>query len=238
MRPVRLVAVLLGLFVLGPSVTACSVSGEQQVSRPIEHRFRTFVLRVPARPEITEAFAEDGSDFAVVRLCSLEPDMQVAADTCGHPLIDPVVGLRVIIHDVPANWGGVADPGFRFLRERPMNANPPLNDPLVPVDALNEVARRSGMFKVEGYEGYALARIPMPNRQIYLTTAHDWPIASCSHEQGRGGACKFGFLINGAFVEVTNSIPYGRTVPNQAELWRLATELDAKLRNWMTPATA
>jgi hypothetical protein len=211
---------------------ACSGAAQAPA---IEKSFRSVVLRVPPSDEVTEALA--GSDYAVISLCNLRPYPQGNIDGCRKvdPLISPVTGLRVIIYDPPTIWNGKPNPSFEFLRDRPFDEPPPPDTPLIPASPLKIRGREVRFPDVPGYESHALRRLQIFGGDPYLTTVHGWPIASCFYNEGRGGSCVIGFLSNGLYVEASNPLPDGRGVPSQHELWRLATDLDLKLRSWMLP---
>lgn len=68
----------------------------------------------------------------------------------------------------------------------------------------------------------------LPEDQL-VTTAVRWPLANCTVHPTGGGQCRASFLMDGAVVEAQWSADKPG-MPDQADVWRVASAIEARLR--------
>lgn len=209
----------------GLGLLAAAALGACEARFPDEQRFSRFVIRISERSDLVERnFAVPGS--AVVEFCNLHLGPQALRDGCARkdPALEGVRGFRVLMLEQP-NWR------WSRLKERPADASPPRADPLVPVMTLP-----SGVGgDVNDHEWYPLSRLKNGQEPpaVYSTSV-GWPLVGCDLQAPHRAFCTAGFIIDNVFVEASWSNRGG--MPSQAEVWRIASGLDAKLRTFITPA--
>jgi hypothetical protein len=153
----------------------------------------------------------------VVEFCNLKLGSAALLEGCRRldPSLDDARGFYTILRPRPKNT---------VLAERDNNVSfTPKPDPLI-----------SPTLGEENFE-------PLVGRLIsgdakLLTTDANWPLAGCLPNIHQGASCRLAFLIGGIAVESSWNNKGGQ--PTQAELWRIATQLDAKIRAFITFAHA
>ena len=151
----------------------------------------------------------------LVELCSLavgrgEPDDCVRRDAALTALGSR--SFRIIIHDTRRmRWNRVT--------ERPVVEEQPGSAPLVS-------AGIKGKYDWDDPEGYQIERIRAWSREPILTTSARWPLVSCDPHGGEV-LCVMGFRIGSAFVE---TMWWTHRMPDQAELWRVGSGINRRLR--------
>jgi hypothetical protein len=181
-------------------------------------RYADLVLHVPKRSDLNGAAAYDWG--FVVDLCSRSDPATtpVGCEALTAPLVDDD-GIRIT----------VKPPGksarFRLLKERPTGVSTP--DPVPMLVVPDEEVDTNILGNGEAYE---LSRISTLGPKQRLTTSRGWPIAACdSNPNSSKQYCVIGFLIKGAFVEVSFLVER-RVKLDQRVLWDIASAIDAKLR--------
>lgn len=155
----------------------------------------------------------------LIELCSLaplrgQPDNCVRRDPALSSLADRT--FRVLVHDRK---------GVRWYRigERPIDALAPGHLALIPTDI-------AASYNFEDPEWYAIERIRafIGSRKITTTAVH-WPLVSCE-ARGSDTLCVMGFRIGSAFVE---TMWWTNRQPDQAEIWRVGSGIDSRLRGFL-----
>lgn len=203
------------------SALACILGSCREAPARLDFGSATF--EAERRPDILELSA--GSETAVIEFCNLEHGEAALTAGCkqkDRALDDSLRGFRVMMMgNVP--WS----PPFAEL---PDGAPSPETKPLVPA-GMNE------NFDFKGGSGssnwYAVSRLRAFGDEAapILTTDQNWPLVVCqAGEPSRN--CTVAFIVDGVFVEARWH-HYGRV--DQAEIWRISTGIDSKLRTFLDP---
>jgi hypothetical protein len=186
---------------------------------PFEAHYADFAFHISDRPDLYQARKHDFG--LVVRICH-RSETDKAPAGC-EVLTGPLVNQSGI-------WTYVTEPRsgkrFKLLKERPHGDALPGAVPMifVPEAQIDKDIGGAG----EAYELSRLARL-LKQEQL-ATTELGWPIAACSTHPLGNRYCNIGFLIKGAFIEAHVFAEAGVTL-NQAEVWAIASALDAKIRS-------
>jgi hypothetical protein len=190
-------------------------------SPPFEVTIGSTTLAVPARPDLyqarLDAFAQ--GPVVIIRICNRE---------AGAATYEPVVAGCEGLGSPVVNRYGVSTfieqdrAAHRLLSARPALVAPG-KGPLVmiPVDQIDTELRNGG-------EAYQLGRISLLNSPLQ-TTDRGWPVASCEPAVSGPDQCGIGFLVGDLFVEAHWTAQEGVDL-SQAEVWAVATALDAKIK--------
>lgn len=173
---------------------------------------------VPDRPDLYQAtFYKDWTRPTLnIRVCYRRSDDNVAGcEDLDAPLVNSN-GVATFIRTSDAN--------FSLIGEKPEGAGPP-PDPLITIsgDRIDTDIMGPG-------EAYELGRIRLGRRVRLSTTDRGWPIVSCTVGYSGSSGCGIGFWVGDAFVEAHVHAEDATVQYNQAEVWAIASALDAKLR--------
>lgn len=194
-------------------------------SPPFEATIGSTTLAVPARPDLYQARLDTFAQGPAVRIrvCNREAGAatyeRVVAGCKG--MESPVVNQHGVSTFI---WQDRAT--HRLLSERP-----PLEAPdkspmvMIPVDQIDNDLRGDG-------EAYQLGRVSFLDSPLQ-TTGRGWPVAACAPSFSGAHQCGIGFLVEGLFVEAHWTAQDGAAL-GQAEVWAVATALDAKIRGLIT----
>ena len=194
-----------------------SYSGEPK-QPPFTVKFADLTLRISGRADLYQA--ANHSFGLKVNICDWHAMDRIPA---GCELLSaPLVGRNGVLTYVKEPRKGTR---FALLLERPENVSPPEPVPLVvvPDDRIDKFIGGTG-------EAYELSRIKTPQSRQMLTTARGWPMVACSTHPLGTRYCTVGFLVKGAFVEAHWFAEDGVAL-NQAEVWAVASAVDAKIRS-------
>lgn len=188
---------------------------------PARLDFGSFTFEAERRPDII--YSSAGSNMGVVEFCNLEQGEAAITAGCAQKdraLKGSVRGFRVVMMgDVP--WSSP-------FAERPAVSSSPGIKPLVPA-----AVRRS-----EDFEGssnwYAVSTLRAFGERAapILTTDRNWPLVVCQ-TGAPSRNCTVAFIVEGVFVKASWH-HYGAI--DQAEIWRISTGIDRKLRTFLSPS--
>lgn len=162
--------------------------------------------------------------MVIIRVCNREAGagtyepVVAGCDGMESPLVNRYGISAHIWHDRGAM--------YQLLSERP-SLEPPGQNALdaIPPDQIDIDIQGDG-------EAYQLTRVSLL-RDPLQTTDNGWPVASCGLSYSDARQCGIGFLIDDAFVEAHWTAEDGVAL-TQAEVWSVATALDAKIRSLIT----
>lgn len=216
----------------------CAACSESDVAAPVVAEMQTITFSIPKDAEFKSITVSDTDGAGrpldrisvFLRLC----DPRFAPEAAGCDL-HGAQGTSVSIYQPRA------DAEFLVLTERPALAKSPADEPLVPL---------IGPQVERGDEGLALLRVRSPVRgdsPPLATTARGWPVVDCDSLSETGGVgCRFGFLIEGTPVvaqwfsprveAITRAEMEDSRSMTQAEVWEVASDIDARLRRLIVPA--
>ena len=215
-------------------LSACSphpqASCPAKTCAPFSADFARFEMVVPRRPDLYLAEHLGPTEPVHITVCPHNQSRRinggwyfVAPTGCegfGGPF-DNGGGVNTFV------WQPKPTTQFSLLREKPLRARTPRAVPLL------ELGHQDDVHPFAVSEWYELSRLDGLGDKGFQTTDQGWPLAVCRMYPGQKGAvCDIGFLLDGAYVEAHAFTSFGSTVdlPNQAQVWELATELDQKLR--------
>lgn len=216
LRP-RHIAWMIGWAVVSPLLSGCFDQA------PATVHFPRFQIEVPqGRSDIMELSASDENDLLVVEFCNLQPPHSVMFNRCEprDSAIEGVRGFRTIL--------STPFPGLTKFQNRPSVKTAPRRVPLLRYVAAPEPYTSSDP---EWYQFSRLRSFAVTKGAI-MTTAAGWPLVHCEPKMADEAWCTLGFQIEGAFVETS----WWHVGPlTQAELWRIASGIDAKIRECIKP---
>jgi hypothetical protein len=191
---------------------------------PAKLDFAAFEFEAGRRADIL--YVSASSHSALISFCNL--DLGAAAIEAGCKRKDPALGDSItgftvlILEYVP--W---TSPPFH---ERPTKVPPPKSTALVSA-TLNENLLTSSVDLPPNWYAFFRLRAGSDDDAPILTTDHQWPLVVCG-EGTSSRSCRVAFIVEGEFVEAS----WHHHGPiDQAELWRIATGIDAKLRTFIKP---
>lgn len=193
-----------------------SVTADNCQDAPFDAMYADLVLNVPRRSDLFQAVK--CGRFFNTKICDRHV---ITTPVLCEALAPPLVGEFGVLTIVKQPRPGTR---FKLLQERPSNLNSPEAKPMNAVSS-NQI---DSDLTSDG-EAYELSRIWTISSKQLLTTDGNWPIAACDTHPLGTRYCTVGFLIRGAFVEAQWFAESGVTL-DQAEVWNVATAVDAKLR--------
>lgn len=210
---------VIGIGLVGMLVIPAPVPRPKQVGpAPFTASLGATHLAVPDRDDLYQARLENFTvgPMVIIRVCKRHDDVPKGCRAMSSPLVNSNGVSTFIWHKKGAT--------YRLLSERPA-AEPPGREALIAVspDQIDTELGGDG-------EAYQLTRISRLERPLQ-TTDRGWPVASCgvSFMDSDVHQCGIGFLVNDVFVEASWTAEPG-VVLTQADVWAVATELDAKIR--------
>ena len=211
---------IVGLAFASQCLSGCFPALSDQSPATVE--FPTFTVEVPrGRSDISELSAGDNS--LVVEFCNLQLGPEALADGCEKrdPALEDIRGFRTILSKPFTD--------LTKFQNRPVLAAPPRQIPLVRYGDAPEPNTQSDSewFQFSRLRSFAEDKGPI------MTTAVGWPLVHCDPRGADVAWCTLGFQIDGAFVETSWSHLGPLT---QAELWRIGSGLDAKIRQCIRPS--
>lgn len=211
------------------ALSACSApESDGRQSAPFTVAMGSINLEVPERDDLYQARLIVGSGTTVkIRICE-----RAHAAGSYEPTImgcDGLEGPRVNRHGVSTLISHEQGAVYDLLKERPL-LKPPTGEAMAPIPA--EQIDRDLLGNGEAGQLSRVSRLGRPLQ----TTDRGWPVAACgpslldkiTHQ------CGVGFLVEDVFVEAQWTAEPAATL-TQADVWAVATALDAKIRSLRTP---
>lgn len=192
---------------------------------PAQMDFGSFNFEAARTADVLELSA--GDQTAAIELCNLNLDE--AALTYGCEQKDPALGDSVR--------------GFRILMmgrmrftsppfgERPEGVSSPQAGPLI-ASEVDEMLDPNGIPQSPNWYAFSRLKAGGGEDDPILTTDRQWPLIVCQ-AGAASRICRIAFLVEGVFVEA--SWTHHGTV-DQAELWRISSGIDTKLRTFIKPS--
>lgn len=213
---------MIGWAAMGQLLSGCFNQVRDQA--PATVHFQRFEIEVPqARLDIMELSASDDDDLLVVEFCNLQPAPTAMTDRC-EPRDSALEGIRGFRTILSTPFVGLAK-----FQNRPTVMIAPQRVPLLMYSAAPEPNNSSDP---EWYQFSRLRSVGAHTGPI-MTTDAGWPLVHCEPRVGNHAWCTLGFQIEGAFVETS----WTHVGPlTQAELWRIGSGIDAKIRQCIRPS--
>lgn len=210
---------VIGIGLIGMLFIPTPVSRPQSVGlAPFTAPLGATHFSVPDRDDLYQARLTDLSagPTVTIRVCWRYEDVPKGCRAMSSPTVNSNGVSTFMWHEKRAT--------YRLLSERP-TAEPPGRGALLTISADQIDTDLGG----DG-EAYQLKRISLLERPLQ-TTDRRWPVASCgvSFINSDVHQCGIGFLVNDVFVVASWTAEPG-VVLTQADVWAVATELDAKIR--------
>ena len=189
---------------------------------PAVVHFQRFEIEVPqGRPDIIELSASDDDDLMVVEFCNLQsaPTAMKSRFKPRDHAIGDVRGFRTIL----------SRPffGLERFQNRPLVVTAPQAVPLLRYSA---APGPDNLSDPEQHQFFRLRSFAATKGPI-MTTDAGWPLVHCEPKT-TDQWCTVGFQIEGAFVESS----WRHVGPlTQAEIWRIASGINAKIRECIKP---
>lgn len=192
---------------------------------PAQMAFGSFTFEAARRADILTASA--GEQTAVIEFCNLS--LGEAALTYGCRQKDPALGdsvrgFRVLMME-RMRW---TSPPFG---ERPEGVFSPQARPLI-ASRVDEMLDPSGIPKSPNWYAFSRLKAGGGEDDPIVTTDRQWPLIVCQ-AGAASRICRIAFLVEGVFVEASWE---HHGVVDQAELWRISTGIDTKLRTFIKPS--
>jgi hypothetical protein len=220
----RLLALAFLSVVLGTGCSEKKVSSSEVTSAPFDARIGEVGVHVPEAATYRRAVLHtvDGrGDFAAFDLCSSDSDgLPAGCEQFRSWVEGDADGVRIYLR-APQPWTR-----YTWVRERP-SVDPPLSKAMRSLPLSPSPSRMGPSTPSEDYQ---LSRLQLHGYADRLsTTDRGWPIAACGVLWNRV-TCSTGFRIEDMFVEAHWSLPR-TSLPDQKEIWAMATVLDQQIRS-------
>lgn len=191
---------------------------------PARLDFGSFTFEAARRAYILDTSADEQT--AVIEFCNLKLGEAAVASGCERKdpaLGDSVRGFRVLMMG-RMRW---TSPPFG---ERPEGVSSPQSRPLI-ASKVDEMLDPSGVSQSPNWYAFSRLRAGGGEDASIVTTDQQWPLIVCP-AGAASRICRVAFLVEGVFVEASWD---HHGIVDQAELWRISTGIDTKLRTFIKP---